>query len=474
MSVMKSRTLPFLLLASCLVALPLRAQFPNFPTADRVLGATSFTVIGSTAETPAGMESPSGLAIDPFSGKLFVADLDHNRILRFPDAASLANGANAEAVFGQVNFSGITSGTTATKLDSPGGLHIDSSGRLWVADAGNNRVLMFQGAATLPGFGATPDLVLGQPNFATVTPGTSAIKMTGPTEVFVDAADNLWVADFKNNRVLKFAAVSGLANGAAATNVLGQADFDTSNTATSPSKMDSPAGVMVDAAGRLWVSDRDNNRVLRFDNAAALGDGAAATVVLGQTDFTTATSATTDRNMAGPTLTRIDPAGTLYVSENSNNRILLFKNAAAKANGDPADGVIGQPDFTTATQGVTAQKFNPSGMALDAAGRLWVSDYTGYRVLRFSPDRSASTPAVGRVPKTTGSGKLTIKGTATDTSGVAQVRYRVGKGAFKTAVGTTVWSFKAKLKPGKNTIEIVVVDSLGNTSPAKKVKVTRR
>jgi sugar lactone lactonase YvrE len=291
MSVMKSRSLPILLLVSCLVALPLRAQFPNYPTADRVLGATNFTVIGSAAETPAGMESPSGLAIDPFSGKLFVADLDHNRILRFPDAASLANGANAEAVFGQVNFSGISSGSTATKLNSPVGVHIDTSGRLWVADAGNNRVLMFEGAATLPGLGATADLVLGQPNFTTVTPGTSAIKMTGPTEVFVDAADNLWVADFKNNRVLKFAAISGLANGAAATNVLGQADFDTSNTATSPSKMDSPSGVMVDAAGRLWVADRDNHRILRFDNAATLGDGAAATAVLGQPDFTTATSA---------------------------------------------------------------------------------------------------------------------------------------------------------------------------------------
>jgi len=475
MSVMKSRSLPILLLVSCLVALPLRAQFPTFPAADRVLGATSFTVIGSAAETPAGMESPSGLAIDPFSGKLFVADLDHHRILRFPDAASLANGANAEAVFGQVNFSGISSGSTATKLNGPEGLHVDHSGRLWVADLVNNRVLMFEGAATLPGFGATADLVLGQPNFTTVTPGTTATKMTGPSQVFVDAADNLWVADFHNNRVLKFAAVSGLANGAAATAVLGQPDFTSSAAAGSAIKMDSPAGVMVDDAGRLWVADRDNHRVLRFDNAATLGDGAAASAVLGQPDFTTTTSATTDRKMVSPLVTRIDPAGTLYVSENGNNRILLFKNAAAKANGAPADGVIGQPDFTTATQGVTAQKFNPSGLALDAAGRLWVSDYNSYRVLRFSPDRFAATPATsGKVPKSTSSSKVTLKGSAADASGVAQVRFRVGKGAFQSASGTTAWTFKAKLKPGKNTIEIVMVDAVGNVSAAKRVKVTRQ
>jgi hypothetical protein len=80
---------------------------------------------------------------------------------------------------------------------------------------------------------------------------------------------------------------------------------------------------------------------------------------------------------------------------------------------------------------------------------------------------------VGKAPKKTSRGKLTLKGTAADLNGVAQVRYRVGKGGFKPAVGTTAWSFKAKLNPGKNTIEIVMVDSLGNTSQTKKVKVKR-
>lgn len=63
--------------------------------------------------------------------------------------------------------------------------------------------------------------------------------------------------------------------------------------------------------------------------------------------------------------------------------------------------------------------------------------------------------------------------TAVDASGIDRVRHRVGKEALQAASGTTAWKFSAKLKPGKNKIEIVVVDSLGNVSAAKRVKVTR-
>jgi len=255
---------------------------------------------------------------------------------------------------------------------------------------------------------------------------------------------------------------------------LGQPDFDTATSGASQVKMKGAVAVRVDDAGRLWVAEEQNHRLLRFDGAAGLGNGAAANAVLGQPDFTTVTAGSTAVKMSQPSAFAIDAAGTLYVSDFSNSRVLYVKNPAAKANGAPADGVIGQPDFTTATQGITAQKFNPSGLALDAAGRLWVSDYNSYRVLRFSPDSFAATPATsGKVPKSTSSSKVTLKGTATDPSGVAQVRFRVGKGAFQAASGTTAWSFKAKLKPGKNTIEIVMVDAVGNVSPAKRVKVKR-
>lgn len=90
-----------------------------------------------------------------------------------------------------------------------------------------------------------------------------------------------------------------------------------------------------------------------------------------------------------------------------------------------------------------------------------------------SPKDAKTGREKGKVPRTTSSGNVTIKSSASDPSGIARVRYRVGKGAFKTAVGTTAWKLSAKLEPGKNTIEIVTIDSFGSVSAAKRVKVTR-
>lgn len=460
------------------IAIPdTRAQFPNFPAADKVLGAPNLFTPGTGTNTPTGLSFPSGLAFDPTTGKLFVACNSQNRILRFANPAALANGAAAESVLGQLNFSGIDPGATATTLNTPYGIHIDSSGRLWVVDSGNHRVLMFQGASAIPGFGSTADLVLGQPNFTTVIAGTTAAKMNNPWSVFVDHDDNLWVADAGNHRVLKFAAVSTLGNGASASNVLGQPNFAVTSSNTTAVKMNYPTGVAVDAAGRLWVADQNNHRVLRFDNASLLANGSAATGVLGQPDFVTGLSGLTAESLDHPADLHVDSRGTLYVADFFNNRILIHQNPASKADGAAADGVIGQPDFVTNSVSATERKLNSpfTGLAFDAAGALWVSDSGNSRVLRFSPDRFAAPPITsGKVPKTTSSSKVTVKGSASDPSGVAQVRFRVGKGAFQSAAGTSSWSFKAKVKPGKNSIEIVTVDTLGNVSAAKQVKVTRQ
>ncbi|MFN7928679.1 MAG: hypothetical protein U0Y68_12150 [Blastocatellia bacterium] len=69
-----------------------------------------------------------------------------------------------------------------------------------------------------------------------------------------------------------------------------------------------------------------------------------------------------------------DAAGRLWVSDQDDNRVLRFDNAAAKANGAPADGVLGQPNFTSNTLNPpSAVSLNlPQGIFVDSSGRLWV------------------------------------------------------------------------------------------------------
>ena len=136
--------------------------------------------------------------------------------------------------------------------------------------------------------------------------------------------------------------------------------------------MNNPIGVHVDDAGRLWVGDYGNNRVLRFDDAANKANGAAADGVLGQPDFTTSSAATTAEKMAGPVGISADAAGRLWVSDFNNQRVLRFDDAANKANGAAADAVLGQPNFTTSVSGLDQDSMSgPNSVCADVAGNLW-------------------------------------------------------------------------------------------------------
>jgi len=469
---MKTLLLP---LATLLIPFsPAFAQFPPLPAADLVLGAADFDTAGSALSTATGMSTPYGIAIDPTSGAVFVSDLDHNRVLRYPDLSSLTNGAAAEAAFGQPDLTQSAPGLSATSLNGPEGLHVDSSGRLWIADAANNRVLMYENASTLPS-GSAADLVLGQPDFGNLDPGNSASQMNIPVHALVDANDNLWVADRENNRVLKFVGASTLVNGAAASIVLGQVDFFQSNVlSVTASTMENPSSLTIDAFDNLWIADFGHGRVLRFSNASLLGSGAAADGVLGQTDFVSESAGSGAQSIETPISPLIDPTGSLWVTDNSNHRILLFKNARLKSNGAPADGLIGQADFTTSAPGLSARKLQgPWASALAPSGRLWVCDSGNHRVLRFTPDQIRPVLKVKKAPRTTSKARLKIQGTANDASGIASVRYRVGKSAYRSARGAAAWKFNAKLKPGLNKIEIEATDAAGNLSASKRVKVRR-
>lgn len=450
------------------------AQFPNFPAADLVLGSADFTTVGSASASPSGIDGPEGIAIDPVTGKVFVAAIIQNRILRFASASSLKSGANAEAVLGQINFSSTSAATAQARFNGPAGICVDRKGRLWVADRNNHRVVMFEGASTLSN-GAPADLVLGQAGFVTNASGTSATAMNAPFGVFVDKDDNLWVAEQGNHRVTKFSSASTLTNGTAASVALGQPDLNTGTLGLSATKMAGPSGIFADANGALWVAEQNNNRVLRFDAAATLATGAPASGVLGQPDFNTNAAVIGAQSISFPNGVAVDSKGTLFVIQTGFIRITSFKNAATKSNGASADGVIGQPDFTTASAGISAKQFGSPfvGIAFDLNGGLWVSDISSDRILRFSPDRTRpSLRVTTRVPRSTTKASLALKGKASDSSGIASVRFRSG-GTFRNASGTTNWTAKAKLKKGKNRIELIATDGAGNDSATKRLSVAR-
>ena len=110
-----------------------RKPIPNHAIANLVLGQTDF-VTGDSPAVPgaAGLDYPLGVAVDPITQKVFVSDADNNRVLRYPNAEALKNGAPAEAVFGQTRFDSSDDGSGKLNMYYPSGLFFDRFGRLWV------------------------------------------------------------------------------------------------------------------------------------------------------------------------------------------------------------------------------------------------------------------------------------------------------------------------------------------------------
>ncbi len=129
-----------------------------------------------------------------------------------------------------------------------------------------------------------------------------------------------------------------------------------------------------------------------FTATAQIPTDAAAEIVLGQADFSSADAnrGSADRTAAtlsAPAGLTFDSAGHLWVADHRNDRVVGFTNAVSLGNGPAADAVIEQVDFDSSTSGLSATKLNSqftSSVYLDAFGNLWTTDNNNDRALRFT------------------------------------------------------------------------------------------
>lgn len=418
---------------------PFASGFTAGEPASIIFGNTSSTnnssscTSGQPMPSPDNLCDPTGVASDA-QGNLFVTDSGYDRVLLYlnpkapaggtPSAPGSAGDTTADLVFGQNNsFTRfLTCGTTrrpttASTLCIPdgstGGLAVDSVGDLFVADVFNARVLKYDTPlnpnSAEPGAGDTvADLVIGQNGFSSTAQCSkhrreSASVLCEPTGVAFDMTGNLYVSDA--NRVLEFDHLR-LSGPQIARRVYGQKNFSSyicgSPTADS---LCSPMLPAVDGVGRLFVPDWENNRLLSYDTPLV---SSVATRELGQIDFTHGdVNFPGRRSFSYPSATIADASGHLYVAD--QNRVLGWASAQGFVNGQPADLVLGQPDFYSTSchllgpppcsTGVTRcvkkghppkpdrsspLMCSPQGLAVDDAGNLFVSDTDNNRVMSFA------------------------------------------------------------------------------------------
>ena len=330
------------------------AAFADGAAADLVIGQPSFTS-GTCDDGTANGDSrgigpdslcePYEVAADPNTNNLYVADYYNNRVLEYNDPfASCGSfpcvGPSANLVFGQggsltTNICNGPSGLGPNSLCGPEGVAVDGSGRLYIADYYNSRVLEYDS----PLSSQTANRVFGQSgNFAADAcangnggnPAPSATGLCMPAGVALDGSGRLYIADFDNSRVLEFDAplTSQTAN-----LVFGQGgNFTTgtqNNGGVTAGSLELPVAVAVDGANRLYIADTFNQRVLEFDTPLS---SQTATNVFGQGgSFTSSVcgdgrdfSALNAASLCYPYAVAVDSGNRLYVADNFNARILAY------------------------------------------------------------------------------------------------------------------------------------------------------
>jgi sugar lactone lactonase YvrE len=192
-------------------------------------------------------------ALEDAAGNIVFSDTDNNRIRRIdPDGViSTIAGTGVPA------FGGDAGPAAAASLNHPTGLALDDAGNLFFADFENNVIRRIDTAGIITTVAGVP----GPPGFnGDGIPATSAM-LANPTDVTVDGAGNLWIADFENHRVRFVDAATGLISTAAGTGVLGN---DGDGGPAIAARLNNPSDVNLDETGAVWVTDFGNHRVRRF------------------------------------------------------------------------------------------------------------------------------------------------------------------------------------------------------------------
>ena len=304
--------------------------------------------------------------------------------------------------------------------------------------------------------------------------GGAATKASlGANAIAVDGAGNMYVADVVSNRVLKVN-TSGIVTAFAGN---GAYSFSGDGGPATSAAVFGPSGVAVDNAGNVFISDTTNNRIRKVNPAGIISTVAGTGSPAFSGDGGPATSAA----IFGPTSVAVDGAGNLYFTDAANSRVR--KVTTAGVIGTVAGGPI--PSFSGDGGAATsAGLLIPGGVAVDAAGNIYIADVGNNRVRKVNPAGIISTVAGIGVKGFAGDGGPAVSaslnqlgahaGLATDSKGnlyIADIsNHRIRKvdasGIITTVAGNGIAGFSGDGSPavtaGLNNPADVAVDSAGN------------
>ena len=347
---------------------------------------------GTGAE--ASFDGPRGVATDA-GGNVYVADILNNTIRKITPAGVVTTLAGTAGKGGSADGTG-----AAARFSGPSAVATDASGNVYVADRSNNTIRKITPAGVVTTLAGTAGM-----NGSADGTG-SAARFSRPSGIATDADGNVYVADQINSTIRKITP-AGLV-----TTLAGTAGFRGSADGTGvAARFDNPEGVATDVSGNVYVADINNDTIRKITPAGVV------TTLAGKRFGADGTGA--EASFDGPRGVATDAGGNVYVADWYYHTIRKVTPTGVVTTLAGTAGKSGSADGNGA-----AASFNmPYGIATDAGGNAYVADQLNHTIRKITPAGVVTTLAgtAGTSGSADGTGAAARfsnpSGIATDTSG---------------------------------------------------------
>jgi len=321
---------------------------------------------GGPADT-AQLNTPQAVVVDK-SGNFYIADYQNNLIREVTKNGIISTVVGILNSGGAYNGDGIPA--SSAQLNGPQGLALDASGNLYIADAANNRVRIVNfSSGNINTFAGT-----GSAGYSGDTYGASTAQLNNPTSVAVDKAGNVYIADY-NNYVVRKVNTLGNISTVAGNDTAGY----TGDGGQATLAHIVPNGICVDTAGNLYIADGSYNVIRKV----TVSTGIITTIAgNGTAGYNGDNMPATASELYAPQGIAADSVGNIYIADFNNSRIrkVNFKNDTITTLAGIGYGTYSGDGMEANTAGLS----NPTGVALDDSGNVFIADNGNNRIRRIA------------------------------------------------------------------------------------------
>jgi sugar lactone lactonase YvrE len=310
---------------------------------------------------------PGGVAVDG-GGNVYVADTGNHTIRKITSSGMVTTLAGLAGNFGSEDGAG-----SAARFSNPGGVAVDGSGNVYVADAGNHTIRKITSSGvvtTLAGMAGSSDSVDGI---------RSAARFSGPSGVAVDGGGRVYVMDSSNCTIRK------ITSDGVVTTLAGMAgNYGSEDGAGSAARFSYSYGLAVDGSGNVYVADTENHTIRKITSSGVVATFAGLAGNYGSED-----GARSDARFYYPFGAAVDGSGNVYVADRDNRSIRKITSSGVVTT---LAGAVESPGSVDGV-GSAARFSGPSGVAVDGSGNVYVADAGNYTIRKITSSGIVTTLA---------------------------------------------------------------------------------